>query len=135
MKGVYMFIKLLGVFILIPAIELYVLIEASRQIGAGATIAMIFLTGIAGAYLARSQGFSLLQKIQIELNQGRLPTDELTDGAIILAGGLLLLTPGFCTDLFGFCLLAPFTRKFIKRWLMDWFTKKIQRGEIRINRL
>ena len=125
-----MFIKLLLVFTIVPIIELYVLIEAGHQIGVGATIGMIILTGIAGAYLARTQGFNLINKIQTELNQGRLPAEELMDGAIILAGGLLLLTPGFCTDLFGFVLLTPMTRKIIKVWLKKWLDVKIQRGEI-----
>jgi UPF0716 protein FxsA len=125
-----MFIKLLLVFTIVPIIELYVLIEAGHQIGIGATIGMIVLTGIAGAYLARTQGFNLINKIQTELNQGRIPAEELMDGAIILAGGLLLLTPGFCTDLFGFVLLTPMTRKIIKVWLKKWLDVKIQRGEI-----
>lgn len=126
-----MFIKLLILFTLVPIIELYVLIEAGRQIGIGATFGMIFLTGIAGAYLARSQGFNLINRIQLDLNQGRIPAEEMMDGAMILAGGLLLLTPGFCTDLFGFCLLTPVTRQFVKIWLKKWLDLKIQRGEIR----
>ena len=125
-----MFIKLLILFTLVPIIELYVLLEAGRQIGVGATIGMIFLTGIAGAYLARSQGFNLINRIQTDLDQGRIPAEEMMDGAMILAGGLLLLTPGFCTDLFGFCLLTPATRHFFKIWLKKWLDLKIQRGEI-----
>ncbi len=125
-----MFIKLLIVFTVVPIIELYVLIEAGRQIGVFPTIGMILLTGIAGAYLARSQGFNLINRIQTDLNQGRIPAEEMMDGAMILAGGLLLLTPGFCTDLFGFCLLTPATRQFFKIWLKKWLDLKIQRGEI-----
>lgn len=130
-----MFIKLLILFILVPIIELYVLIEAGRQIGVGATIGMILLTGITGAYLARSQGFDLLNRIQTDLNQGRIPAEEIMDGAMILAGGLLLLTPGFCTDLFGFCLLTPMTRQYFKAWLKKWLDYKIQRGEIHFRQL
>lgn len=129
-----MFIRVLILFTIIPIIELYVLIEAGKQIGVGPTIAMIFLTGIAGAYLARSQGFTLLKRIQQDLNAGRLPATELLDGALILAGGLLLLTPGFCTDLLGFCLLTPVTRRFVKGWLKSWLQRKIRRGEINIQR-
>ena len=125
-----MFIKLLILFTLVPAIEIYVLIEAGRQIGVSATIGMIMLTGFAGAYLARTQGFDLINRLQGELNQGKIPAQEIMDGAMILSGGLLLLTPGFCTDLFGFCLLTPFTRSFFKIWLKKWFDLKIQRGEI-----
>lgn len=129
-----MFIRLLIIFTVVPIVELYVLIEAGRQIGPGATIAMIFLTGIAGAYLARSQGFNIINRIQNELNKGTLPAEELFDGAMILAGGLLLLTPGFCTDLFGFCLLTPVTRSFMKVWLKKWLDKKIRNGEIHFKR-
>ena len=129
-----MFIKLLILFTFIPALELYVLFEAGRQIGFWPTIGLIFLTGIAGALLARSQGFELVQKIQMELNQGRLPADELFDGAMILSGGLLLLTPGFCTDFIGFCLLTPLTRNVIKTALKRWTEQKIANGEIQIRR-
>ena len=125
-----MFIKLLIIFTIVPIIELYVLIEAGQQIGVGPTITMIILTGIAGAYLARTQGFDLIRRIQSELNRGQLPAEDMFDGALILAGGLLLLTPGFCTDLFGFCLLTPVTRKITKVWLKKWLDKKIQRGEL-----
>lgn len=129
-----MFIKLLIIFTLVPIIELYVLIEAGRQIGISATITMIFLTGIAGAFLARSQGFALINRIQNELNQGQLPAENLIDGAMILAGGLLLLTPGFCTDLIGFCFLTPFTRSIMKVWIKKWLDQKIHRGEIHVRR-
>jgi UPF0716 protein FxsA len=129
-----MFIRLLIIFTIVPIIELYVLIEAGRQIGLGATIVMIFLTGIAGAYLARSQGFNIINRIQNELNKGTLPAEELFDGAMILAGGLLLLTPGFCTDLFGFCLLTPVTRSVMKIWLKKWLDQKIRNGEIQFRR-
>jgi UPF0716 protein FxsA len=130
----FVFIKLLFLFTLVPILELYVLIEAGRQIGTGATIALIIVTGIAGAYLARSQGFNLINRIQRDLNEGRVPAGEMMDGAMILAGGLLLLTPGFCTDLFGFCLLTPATRGIMKGWLQKWLEKKVARGEIHIHR-
>ncbi|MFO7576426.1 MAG: FxsA family protein [Pelovirga sp.] len=129
-----MFIKLLILFTFIPIIEIYVLIEAGRQIGAGATIALVILTGVAGAYLARSQGFQLLQRIQNDLQQGRVPAEEIFDGAMILAGGMVLLTPGFCTDLLGFCLLTPLTRRYFKQWLRHWMENKIARGEIHLRR-
>ncbi len=129
-----MFIRLLIIFTIVPIVELYVLIEAGRQIGVGATIGMIFLTGIAGAYLARSQGFHIINRIQNEINKGALPAEELIDGAMILAGGLLLLTPGFCTDLFGFCLLTPLTRSTLKRWIKKWLDHKIKTGEIQFRR-
>ena len=129
-----MFIKLLILFTFVPVLEIYVLIEAGRQIGAIPTIALVILTGIAGAFLARSQGFQLLVRIQSDLQAGRVPAEEIVDGAMILAGGMVLLTPGFCTDLLGFILLTPLTRTYIKKWLTRWIEKKIERGEIQFRR-
>ena len=129
-----MFIKLLILFTFVPVLEIYVLIEAGRQIGALPTIALVILTGIAGAFLARSQGFQLLVRIQSDLQAGRVPAEEMFDGAMILAGGMVLLTPGFCTDLIGFILLTPLSRAYIKRWLKLWLEKKIARGEIQFRR-
>ena len=130
-----MFIKLFMIFTIVPIIELYVLLKVGGLIGFGPTVALIFLTGAAGAYLARTQGFDILMRIRTETQQGRLPAGELVDGAMILAGGLLLLTPGFCTDLFGFSLLVPFTRIYLKRIVTLWFQKMIESERIRIRRL
>jgi len=129
-----MFIRLLILFTFIPILELYVLLEIGSLLGTLATVALIFLTGIAGAYLARMQGFSLINKIQSEMNQGRVPRGELVDGAMILVGGVLLLTPGFCTDLLGFSLLVPLTRDFYKVWLTKWLEKMAAGGQIHIRR-
>ena len=129
-----MFIKLLILFTLVPILEIYVLLEVGALIGTMATVALIFLTGIAGAYLARVQGFALITSIQNELNQGRIPRGELVDGAMVLVGGVLLLTPGFCTDLLGFSLLIPLTRVFFKSWLLGWLEKKVTQGQIHIPR-
>lgn len=129
-----MFIRLLILFTLVPIFELYVLIEIGSMIGTLPTIILIFLTGIAGAYLARMQGFTLLNRIQNEMNQGRMPRGELIDGAMILVGGVLLLTPGFCTDLLGFSLLVPMTRNAYKGWLVKWLEKRLASGQIHIHR-
>lgn len=129
-----MFIKLLILFTFVPILEIYVLIEAGRQIGVIPTISLVILTGIAGAFLTRSQGFQLLARIQSDLQAGQVPAEEMFDGAMILAGGMVLLTPGFCTDLIGFILLTPTSRTYIKKWLRQWIEKKIARGEIQLRR-
>ncbi len=130
-----MFIRLLLAFTIIPVVELYVLLKVGGLIGIAPTIALILLTGVAGAYLSRTQGFDLVRRIQQELAQGRLPTEELTDGAMVLVGAILLLTPGFCTDIFGFCLLVPTTRALLKKWTTAWLQTLADRGTIRIHRL
>ncbi|HEX9778935.1 MAG TPA: FxsA family protein [Geopsychrobacteraceae bacterium] len=129
-----MFIRLLILFTVVPIVELYVLLEIGALIGTLSTVALIFLTGIAGAYLARMQGFSLINRIQGELNQGRVPRGELVDGAMILVGAVLLLTPGFCTDLVGFSLLVPLTRSLVKGRLIRWLEKLAADKQIHIRR-
>ena len=125
-----MFTYLVLLFTILPAIELFLLIEIGSNIGAGNTILIIILTGILGAYLARLQGFLVLQKIQNDLNKGMMPNDQLTDGLMILVGGIVLLTPGFITDAFGFLLLIPWTRALIKGWFNIKFKDMIAKGQV-----
>ena len=106
-----MFSRLLFLFIFIPIAELYLLIMVGARIGFLPTIGLIVFTGILGASLARQQGLSTLAKIQSELKSGRPPTDKLIEGAMIVVGGIVLITPGILTDLFGFALMVPKFRK------------------------
>lgn len=128
-----MFIRLLILFTSIPIIEIYVLLEAGELIGLWPTISLIFLTGIAGAYLARTQGSDTAKKIQLSLQNGEMPTEELLDGAMILAGGITLLTPGFVTDLIGFSLLLPVTRTLIKETTRKWLKRMVDTGQVHIH--
>jgi UPF0716 protein FxsA len=120
---------LILLFTVVPAVELMLLIKVGGFIGAGYTIAIVFFTGIAGAYLARLQGFLALRRIQEDMNQGIMPTEPLFDGIIILCSGLLLLTPGFLTDIIGFIGLFPFTRYFLKKWLKRKAENMIKKGQ------
>ena len=122
------FTKLLMLFIIVPIVELYILIEVGKKIGSLTTIGIIILTGILGAYLVKSQGFMILRKIQNDLNEGILPGNSLIQGAIILAGGILLLTPGFITDIIGFIFLIPASRRIVKKYLLKWLKGKIKEG-------
>ena len=115
--------------------ELYILIEAGRIIGLGPTIGLIMLTGIAGAWLARSQGVEILRRIQDETARGQMPAITLIDGALVLVGGLLLLTPGFFTDALGFSFLIPLTRDLWRNILNLWLQKQVQQGSVTIRRL
>lgn len=125
-----MFLRLFALFTLIPIIELTLLIELGRQIGLWSTVAIVIFTGIFGAYLAKREGFLVITRIRQELQQGQLPAEPLVDGVIILAGGLLLLTPGLLTDAVGFLALFPVSRRYIKRYLKGKFEQKIDSGEI-----
>ncbi len=115
--------------------ELYILIEAGRIIGLGPTIGLIMMTGIAGAWLARSQGVEILRRIQDETARGQMPAITLIDGALVLVGGLLLLTPGFFTDVLGFSFLVPLTRDIWRKALSLWLQKQVQQGSITIRRM
>ncbi len=129
-----MFIKMLLLFTLIPVVEIYVILQVGEQLGALPTVGLIILTGAAGAYLARTQGFEVVRRMQQELNRGQLPADPLIDAAMVLAGGLLLLTPGFCTDIVGFSLLVPATRELLKKTVSDYLKRQIDEGRIHIRR-
>ena len=118
-----MFIRLLTIFIIIPLIELVILIKVGSYIGLWPTILIVVLTGILGAALARHQGFIIINKIKSDINSGRVPAQELIDGLLVLVGGIVLLTPGFLTDLCGFLLLIPQTRSVFKRIVKGQFQK------------
>ena len=119
-----MFLKLFFAFSIIPLVEIYILIKIGSYFGAITSILLVVFTGIFGAYLAKIQGLNTYFRIQQSLQEGRLPSSELIDAVLILFAGILLLTPGFLTDFFGFLLLIQITRNFIKFWLQKIFRKK-----------
>ena len=106
-----MFRILLILFLTVPLVEIAILIKIGKVIGAGYTIALVIGTAILGAALLRTQGISTLAKVQTNINRGQLPAIELIEGLILLISGVLLLTPGFFTDMFGFLALVPILRQ------------------------
>ena len=101
------------IFIGIPVIEIFFLIKIGAQIGALNTLALIFLTAIIGVYIAKLQGTQTLKSGMVNLYQNKIPIYEIMSGASIAVAALLLIIPGFFTDLIGFLLLIPFTRKIL----------------------
>ena len=101
------------IFIALPALEIFLMIKIGAEIGALNTVAMIFLTAIIGICYARIQGVQTLRSGIINLYQNKVPIYELISGASIAIAALLLIVPGFFTDLIGFLLLIPLTRNFI----------------------
>ena len=101
------------IFICIPALEIYLMIEVGGQVGALNTVALIFLTAIIGLYFAKHQGLQTLKSGMVNLYQNKIPIYEMMSGASIALAALLLIVPGFFTDLIGFFLLVPFTRKIL----------------------
>ena len=98
-------------FIGLPALEIFLLIKIGGQVGALNTVALIFLTAIIGIYFAKLQGIQTLKSGMVNLYQNKMPIYEMMSGASIAIAALLLIIPGFITDLIGFLLLIPFTRK------------------------
>jgi UPF0716 protein FxsA len=104
-------------FILIPIAELWLIIEIGGAIGVLPTLALLIVDSIVGAALARSQGRVAWERFNLAMAEGRIPGKEVFDGAMIILGGALLLTPGFITDIFGLVFLIPPTRALIRAFL------------------
>jgi UPF0716 protein FxsA len=125
-------------FIAVPVLEIYVLIQVGQVIGAAPTVALLIADSLFGAWLVKRE----LRRTWLALREasaaGGLPTRELADGALLLVGATLLLTPGLVTDVFGFALVLPFTRPLFRR-LIGWFlarkaTAMVSHGDIRFMR-
>ena len=101
------------IFIVLPALEIFFMIKIGSEIGALSTLALIFLTAILGVFFARFQGIQTLKSGLVNLYQNKIPIYELISGASIAFAAVLLIIPGFLTDLIGFILLIPFTRKIL----------------------
>ena len=113
--------------ILIPAIEIYLLIKIGSQIGAITTILLIFFTAIVGVYYAKYEGLNTLKSGFAQLSKNETPAYEVISGAAIAFAALLLIIPGFMTDLIGFFLIFPITRKMIFSFLQKNFKNQNKR--------
>ncbi|MFG6148291.1 FxsA family protein [Halobacillus sp. B23F22_1] len=129
-----MFRWLLLLILIVPALEIGLLIWAGNLIGPWWVILLILLTGVLGAWLAKQQGLETIRKLQTSVGNHELPGEALLDGACILVGGAVLLTPGFITDAIGFLLLIPATRSPLKNGLRRIINKMMDRNTITIYR-
>jgi UPF0716 protein FxsA len=123
-------LKLLLLFTLMPLVEIWILIELGAVIGSWATILLIASTGFIGVFLARSQGFAVLYKMRKDMEAGLVPADQFFDGACILIGGALLITPGLLTDLLGFSLLIPQGRVIFKSAAYRYLNRRQSEGKL-----
>ena len=126
----YLFLLIIAV----PAADIALLIFTGKIIGVWPTLLLILLTGVIGAYLAKREGLQTIRMAQEQLRRGQLPGEALLDGICILIGGTLLITPGFITDITGFLMLFPPTRKVFKFFMIKALRKKIENGRIKIIR-
>jgi len=122
--------KLLLAFVLVPLVDLYVLFVVADRIGGLETVALVVLTGVVGGTLAKVQGVQTLRRLRYRAARGESPSRELADGALILFGGALLLTPGLMTDAVGFALLLPFVRPRIRSALSSYLGDAFRRDAV-----
>jgi UPF0716 protein FxsA len=116
------------VFIVAPLVELYVIVQVAQSIGVLETIAALIVISAIGAWLVKAAGISVLARIQQQLAAGRMPTNELVDGGILLFAGALMLAPGFISDVLGILLILPPTRAIVRRILLRAYKARVERG-------
>ena len=122
--------RLIFLFVGVPLVELAILLQVGQWIGLLPTVGLVVTTGIAGAALARHQGVRAFLAVQQELAEGRLPGRSLLDGLSILLGGAFLLTPGILTDIAGFSLLLPASRRWLQRIVRRRLERRMQEGAV-----
>jgi UPF0716 protein FxsA len=115
---------LLILFIVVPIVELYVIIQIGGAIGVLPTLALLVVDAVLGSLLLRRQGRGAWQRFNAALAERRFPGREVADGLMIAVGGTLLLTPGFITDIFGLILLIPPSRALVRRTLRAYFSRR-----------
>src|SRR6266513_3998576 len=123
-----MLLPLVLLFIVVPIVEIYVIIQVGQAIGALWTIALLVADSIAGSMLMRSQGRAAWRRFNEAMAAGRPPAREVLDGALVIFGGALLLTPGFLTDILGLVLLLPPTRAVVRAFSSRFVRRRLATG-------
>jgi UPF0716 protein FxsA len=116
---------LVALFIAVPIVELFVIIQVGGAIGVLPTIAILLADSILGSLLMRSQGRAAWRRFNAAIAEGRAPAREVLDGVLVIFGGALLLTPGFVTDVVGLSFLLPPTRAILRRLLVRRFANRL----------
>jgi UPF0716 protein FxsA len=127
-----MLLRLFLIFTVVPLLELYFLIKIGSSIGALHTVAILVATALLGAVLIRWEGMRTLKDIAETFREGRVPAEQMVDGLLILAAGVLLITPGVLTDAAALLLLIPLTRRVFKRWLRGRLERSVASGKTRL---
>ncbi len=125
---------LLILLIIIPALEMWGIIEMGQWIGGWATFGLLIATGFLGAWLIRTEGRKVWRQAQRQIQAGQVPGFALLEGLCVLAGGIMLMAPGFITDIIGITLLLPFTRPFYRIILYRWIERKVRSSKFTIHR-
>lgn len=122
---------LLILFIVVPVVELWLILQVAELLGGGAkgaalTVLLLVADSVLGATLMRSQGRSVWSRFVGALDQRRMPAREIVDGGFVIVGGVLLLTPGFLSDLLGVLMLVPPTRRLLGGWVLGLLTRRVR---------
>lgn len=124
--------KLFLLFVALPLVDLWVLVQIGRALGPWTALALVLGTGLAGAALARAEGYRVLRSWRSALAEGRLPDEGVLSGVLVLAGGVLLVTPGVITDALGLALLFPPTRRAVAAGVRRWLRRELDAGRVRV---
>ena len=116
---------LFALFIVVPLVEIYVIIQVGQAIGPWWTILLLVLDSILGSWLIKHEGSRAFQALREALDSGRMPARELADAALIVFGGTLMITPGFVTDIVGLLAILPFTRPIGRRFLAGLISRRL----------
>jgi UPF0716 protein FxsA len=116
---------LVAVFLVVPFVELAVILQIGHEIGVLNTIGLLVLVSVLGGWLVKREGLGVLRRVQVSLDAGRLPGPELVDGAMVLVAGILLISPGFVTDIAGLLLLLPPTRATLRAVLVARLRRRV----------
>lgn len=122
--------RLFLVLIAIPVLEIFVYIQLIKITGIWLTLALIFGTGLIGAFLAKREGFQVIQSIKQDLNHGQMPGNKMLEGLLVLAGGILLLTPGLISDITGLVFLLPPSRVMVREFIKRKLRQMIDNGQV-----
>ncbi|GIQ65876.1 FxsA family protein [Paenibacillus cisolokensis] len=125
---------LLAALVLVPVIELWGILQMSDWIGGWTTFGVILLTGVLGAWLAQAEGRKVWREAQLQMQQGIIPGRAMLDGLCVALGGLLLMLPGFLSDLLGIALLFPATRPLFRNAMLRWLEKRMRDGSVTLRR-
>lgn len=123
----------LAFFLLVPVVEIWLLVLVGQQIGALPTIAILIAQAFLGGWLMRREGAKAWQALNASVASGELPGGALLDAVLVMVGGVLVMLPGFFTDLFGLIFLLPFTRGFARRLMQVVIARRVARSGLNID--
>jgi UPF0716 protein FxsA len=120
-------------FVSVPLVEIWTILQAGRLVGPWWTIALLVASGVVGGWLVRREGGRAWRALRETLGRGRMPAQELADGALVLVGGTLMLTPGFLSDVVGILMILPATRPVARRLLTRTLERRLV-GAVNVRR-